>query len=491
MCRELGVWCLAAIPNKKESAKVIETGARLFIKGSTENSFVHDHDHVAFFPRQNTSDTIDDVHPATPTKIRLHKRKQHQKTVMSDKSSSPAPSTPQLRPRPKSPKKAKETLFAAGWPIDTTEPAHDMFNTLIELANTNFTAITGTTSALKAKKKEWELTRAAAIYLKDQFKTKRRNDMAEDIAEEVATIIQRMTKGNNTNIGDDDANKIIDSITTRLEQMFKSKLEELTGNATSLKITHKTALTQIIADRVQLTLAGPMGQMTKEAQTAFDTATNIVEKCEGMMEDIEEAKERLGDITYKLQKLTKSTLPDGNEGGKTYEGWDHYTNELDATINQHGEIQASFAKTLQIGAEKQTEKVASIAAAIWDAKNAACKFVIREAESDIEGLHWLKALSEKELVQAANNALEQIGIEGARNGHSSTQFVSAKRIPGGALLYISTEEDAKWLKQHPNMTNWIEEWDEKIKNSLMRWRKTPSNERTGSNQQTSDTPNRK
>ncbi|KAF9061752.1 hypothetical protein BDP27DRAFT_1428597 [Rhodocollybia butyracea] len=243
---------------------------------------------------------------------------------MSDKSSSPAPSTPQLRPRPKSPEKAKETLLAAGWPVDTTEPAHDTFNTLIELANANFTAITGTTSALKAKKKEWELTRAAAIYLKDQFKTKRRNDMAEDIAEEVATIIQRTTKGNNTNIGDDDANEIIDSITTRLEQMFEFKLEELTGNATSLKITDETALTQIIADR--------------EAQTAFDTATNIVEKCEGMMEDIEEAKERLGDITYKLQKLTKSTLPDGNEGGKTYEGWDHYTNELDATINQHGEI---------------------------------------------------------------------------------------------------------------------------------------------------------
>ncbi|KAF9058856.1 hypothetical protein BDP27DRAFT_1432110 [Rhodocollybia butyracea] len=297
--------------------------------------------------------------------------------------------------------------------------------------------------------------------------------MAEDIAEEVATIIQRTTKGNNTNIGDDDANKIIDSITTRLEQMFEFKLEELTGNATSLKITDKTALTQIIADRVQLTLAGPMGQMTKEAQTAFDTATNIVEKCKGMMEDIEEAKERLGDITYKLQKLTKSTLPDGDEGGKTYEGWDHYTNELDATINQHGEIQASFAETLWIGAEKRAEKVASVAAgnilraphaqAIRDAKNAAHKFVIREAESDIEGLHWLEALSEKELVQAANNALEQSGIEGARNGHSSTQFVSAKCIPGGALLYISTEEDAKWLKQHPNMTNWIEEWDEKIK----------------------------
>jgi len=39
-----------------------------------------------------------------------------------------------------------------------------------------------------------------------------------------------------------------------------------------LKISDESAPTQIIVDRIQLTLTGPMGELTQEAQAAFDTA---------------------------------------------------------------------------------------------------------------------------------------------------------------------------------------------------------------------------
>lgn len=214
---------------------------------------------------------------------------------MSEKSLSPPPTRPQ--PRPQDLVKAKETLRTE-WHINTTT-AHDIFTKLIELANTNHNITTDTTLTTRAKKKEWEIVKAAAIYLMDEFEAKHRNAIIEGIAEEVsAKIIETITDNNNNTNHNSGTVATMSNISMRLEQMLESKLEEITGSATSLKISDESALTQIIADRVQLTLSGPMGQLTHEAQAAFDTASKIVDKCEGMMDDIEQAKERIGNIAF-------------------------------------------------------------------------------------------------------------------------------------------------------------------------------------------------
>ncbi|KAJ3792763.1 hypothetical protein GGU11DRAFT_749625 [Lentinula aff. detonsa] len=153
-----------------------------------------------------------------------------------------------------------------------------------------------------------------------------------------------------------------------------------------------------------------------------------------------------------MDKLVIDVMGVEGERKKMYKNWDMVNGNLESVVNSHGETQLSFAAALQAGAAKKAEKVASEAAgsvlraphaqAIREAKANFRKVVIRPS-GQLSELGWLDSMSEKELVAAANTALEEAGVAGARNGPA--------------------EHGARWLKDGEHAKEWASKWEAGIK----------------------------
>lgn len=46
--------------------------------------------------------------------------------------------------------------------------------------------------------------------------------------------------------------------------------------------------------------------------------------------------------------------------------------------------------------------------------------------------------------------------EGGSINHAS--FISTRKIPGGALLYLADEAGAKWMREGNQLSAWADEW---------------------------------
>lgn len=354
-------------------------------------------------------------------------------------------------------REARDLLEAIGWISDSPQASHDLLTKIIETANANVKSIAGTTSVTKAKKKEWEYIRAAMIFLKDQFECAWEDEFIDRVSKEVG---ERFTKVAATGSGHpspeplDVNGELVERITESLEKKFEEKLTDIAGSARTWKLSDESAFVQIVADRVEAGLGDKLSRIDAEAEAAFTAATNVVNHCNGLMET---AKERMEQMTMRIEKLSENTI----EGkGLMNEDWDTIIGD-----DANGIAKQSYAEVMRAGVGKRVERIASAATnnvaraahaqAIRDAKAAFRKVVIREVGANA-GLHWVTSLSENDLVRRANAALESMTDEGGSTEYAS--FVSSRKIPGGALLYLADEAGALWLREGDRLRAWADEW---------------------------------
>ncbi|KAJ3779892.1 hypothetical protein GGU10DRAFT_381568 [Lentinula aff. detonsa] len=344
---------------------------------------------------------------------------------MSEKSPPPPSPTPvQLQDL----QEAKTLLRKAGWTIDGPNGTHDILSKIIESAKSNMGTIVGATSA--SKKREWEKVRAAGLVLKEQFTSLWEDEMVARVANAVVGKIElRVGTGGTPPL---ESIGVVEKVVEALDRRFESKLESLVGKATSFQFSDDSAAMQIISERIQDGLKDPIYRMMQEVNVSWKAAEEVTDRCERMMKD---AREKIGEMGGKMDKLVNDVV--GIEGAKNqaYENWDMVNGDLGSVVNSHGELQLNFAAALQAGAAKKAEKVASEAAgnvlraphaqAIREAKANSRKVVIRPS-GQLSELGWLESMSERELVAAANTALGEIGVAGARNGPAEVMFVSAR-----------------------------------------------------------------
>lgn len=291
-------------------------------------------------------------------------------------------------------------------------------------------------------------------YLLDQFEAKHKDETVEEIAELVGARLEEKAWENGFtghNVCNEDT--LAERVTMAIGRKFEEKLEALASGVTSLKFSDEAALADIVADRVQEGLKDSLGKFHQEADAAFKVAEEVTLCCEQTVIQNKERMERLGERLHILMENTSDAEGTRSQG---HGGSDRITNELGSIFGQRWMTQRSFANTLRVGAGQWMDRVSNAgsgnilraphAYAIHEAEASTPKFVLHQDE-DADGISWLVDLSERELVQRANEALNDIGMEGDRDSSTNVKFISAKRIPGGALLYMATTEGTSGSKK--------------------------------------------
>ncbi|KAE9393568.1 hypothetical protein BT96DRAFT_943824 [Gymnopus androsaceus JB14] len=331
---------------------------------------------------------------------------------------------------------------------------------VIEKAGTNMKVITSVTTS-QAKKKDWEMIHAAAIVTMNAFTAKGEHQAFESMAgrmeEQVEGFLQ--SRGEVGEIFTIDEEKLCLRVTGVLEEKFENKLAEMAGLATMIKLSDETAFMQIVADRVQANLQKPIEKLEREAEAAFKAAEEVMRQCNGL---ISEANETMLLLKEKVEKISEG-LPAAN--GKGPKDWFDEMEEVELIVNAGSK---SFAEAARSVMDKRVGTMANVLRAlhahvIRDARAAYQKVVIRE-RGQLAELHWMDMLSEKEIIERVNVALEK-----ARDGdlfnlgpHLTGQFISARKIARGALVHWADEETARWMKKDDQMEKWVGHWEGEI-----------------------------
>ncbi|KAJ4490464.1 hypothetical protein J3R30DRAFT_3399799 [Lentinula aciculospora] len=242
---------------------------------------------------------------------------------MSEKSPPPPSSSSPPLMQHQDLQRAKALLKKSRWTVDGPNGMHEILSKIIEFVKSNMRTIVGATNT--SKKREWEKARAVGLVLKEHF-----------------TLLQE--------------DKMVVEV---LDRRFESKLDDLVGQATSLKFSNDSAVAQIISEKFQEGLKDSICKMMQEIDVSWKAAEEVMDRCEWMMK---EAKERIGEMGGKMDKLVIDIVGVEGERKKMYENWDMVNGNLKSAVNSQGEIQLNFAAALQVGAAKKAEKVASEAA---------------------------------------------------------------------------------------------------------------------------------
>ncbi|KAE9393709.1 hypothetical protein BT96DRAFT_999227 [Gymnopus androsaceus JB14] len=147
----------------------------------------------------------------------------------------------------------KALLRSYKWILESYDftDCETLMQKMMEKAESNIKGITSVTTS-QAKKKDWEIMRAATLVTMNTFTAKWEHQAFQTMAGRMEERVDRFlqARGEAGEILQIDEEKLCSKITEALERKFEAKLAEMAGVSSSLKLSDETAFTQIVADRV-------------------------------------------------------------------------------------------------------------------------------------------------------------------------------------------------------------------------------------------------
>ncbi|KAE9391179.1 hypothetical protein BT96DRAFT_945580 [Gymnopus androsaceus JB14] len=353
---------------------------------------------------------------------------------------------------------AEKNLRRCGWISDNDNEILDCLSRLNETAR----PYSEGNAATRARKEEWQRVQWAAIYLKERFAEIREDEMVDRITQKVTEGIERRLGEPKPSgeVPDDLADGIANAIVTS----FKNKLDSIAESHSTLKIQDETHFADVIGDQVKQQLDGPMKELEKKLEKVESSASSIAVRAH---QRVNEAATKMEEATAKMKELEAKLMGTNGVNGALFGRWIEAADKLDTVVNKHGELNLTFAEALKVGAEARAEHVAD--KAVGNVLRAQHSRAILEADADRQklvirprGEGDLGEKEERQLVELANLSLEEVGAAGAKNGSSPLRFVSARKIPGGALLYLASLEGVDWLKKEGKLAAWTRTWGTEI-----------------------------
>ncbi|KAE9387478.1 hypothetical protein BT96DRAFT_948330 [Gymnopus androsaceus JB14] len=319
---------------------------------------------------------------------------------------------------------------------------------MIDKAEQNAKNITLTTTS-QTKKKDWEIMHAATIVISNAFTAKWEHQAFETMAARMEERVDGYFEAR-------DEEQLCLRVTEAIWRRFEAKLTEMVGVATTLTLNNETTFTQIVADRVQANLQKPIAKIEKEAEAAFMAAQEVAQQCDSLLS---KANETMKAVKEKIEGLSEGLTT--SNGSRPNNDWSKDIDGIEEVVN--GSKGKSFTNAATSEMDRGVGRVASAlqaphAQAIQDAKTAFRKVVIMETgQSD----GWISKMSEMKIVVCMNEALKAVEEEEifTTDPKPSGSFVLARKILGGALIFMSNEETPVWMRRGGQLAScWMNKW---------------------------------
>ncbi|KAE9391733.1 hypothetical protein BT96DRAFT_945163 [Gymnopus androsaceus JB14] len=269
---------------------------------------------------------------------------------------------------------------------------------IIEKADQNIKGITLSTTS-QSKRKDWELIRVATLVARDVFAAKWDHQAFDNMA----TCMEKRVDMHFQTKGE--TGKILqideDKLCLRVTRALEKRF-----NAKLAKMAGAAATLTLSDETSFHTDRSPIKKMEREVEAAFAAAQEVAQQCNSLLS---KANNTMKAVKEKIKGLSKGLAAANGSSSK-----DDWANR--SSRHRHSK------------------------------------------------LHWLAMLSKKEIVEQANKALEGVKDEEAFSAISKPtgNFMSARKIPGGALVFLSDKAISEWIRKNGRIVEWKGKWEGEI-----------------------------